>query len=115
LVSTTTSSSSLCSGSSVPRSLCSFPTRRSSDLGVVRFGCDPLSDFDMAGPLNGSVRMARCRNHTGSRHSKTCVVLDLRRCRCLRSEEHTSELQSRENLVCRLLLEKKNHNGDGQN
>src|SRR5690606_26899999 len=27
----------------------------------------------------------------------------------LRSEEHTSELQSRENLVCRLLLEKKNH------
>src|SRR5690606_41554053 len=27
--------------------------------------------------------------------------------RC-RSEEHTSELQSRENLVCRLLLEKQN-------
>src|SRR5690606_40080690 len=27
----------------------------------------------------------------------------------LRSEEHTSELQSRENLVCRLLLEKKKH------
>src|SRR5690606_41585609 len=26
-----------------------------------------------------------------------------------RSEEHTSELQSRENLVCRLLLEKKKH------
>src|SRR5690606_41036368 len=31
---------------------------------------------------------------------------DLRLSR-LRSEEHTSELQSRENLVCRLLLEKK--------
>src|SRR5690606_41853100 len=30
--------------------------------------------------------------------------LDLR---IARSEEHTSELQSRENLVCRLLLEKK--------
>src|SRR5690606_41986538 len=31
-----------------------------------------------------------------------------------RSEEHTSELQSRENLVCRLLLEKKygNRHGD---
>src|SRR5690606_40620730 len=28
----------------------------------------------------------------------------------LRSEEHTSELQSRENLVCRLLLEKKKNN-----
>src|SRR2546421_1200269 len=26
---------------------------------------------------------------------------------CLRSEEHTSELQSRSDLVCRLLLEKK--------
>src|SRR5690349_23177600 len=28
----------------------------------------------------------------------------------LRSEEHTSELQSRRDLVCRLLLEKKNKN-----
>src|SRR5690606_40125778 len=28
-----------------------------------------------------------------------------------RSEEHTSELQSRENLVCRLLLEKKKYKG----
>src|SRR5690606_40408197 len=28
-----------------------------------------------------------------------------------RSEEHTSELQSRENLVCRLLLEKKKKHG----
>src|SRR5690606_28395228 len=30
----------------------------------------------------------------------------------MRSEEHTSELQSRENLVCRLLLEKKKTNID---
>src|SRR5256886_7008060 len=29
--------------------------------------------------------------------------------RVLRSEEHTSELQSQSNLVCRLLLEKKKH------
>src|SRR5690625_5584511 len=28
---------------------------------------------------------------------------------CTRSEEHTSELQSRGHLVCRLLLEKKNN------
>src|SRR3954466_917426 len=28
----------------------------------------------------------------------------------IRSEEHTSELQSHDNLVCRLLLEKKKHN-----
>src|SRR5690606_40864419 len=33
-----------------------------------------------------------------------CKILDFR------SEEHTSELQSRENLVCRLLLEKKKKN-----
>src|SRR5690606_14652215 len=30
----------------------------------------------------------------------------------IRSEEHTSELQSRENLVCRLLLEKKKRSTD---
>src|SRR5690606_40202677 len=39
-------------------------------------------------------------------------IHDVRGTRCdpytnARSEEHTSELQSRENLVCRLLLEKK--------
>src|SRR5690606_40902026 len=33
----------------------------------------------------------------------------------LRSEEHTSELQSRENLVCRLLLEKKKKENIEQN
>src|SRR5438093_4573822 len=33
---------------------------------------------------------------------------DVRRGKRLRSEEHTSELQSLTNLVCRLLLEKKN-------
>src|SRR5690348_17412798 len=31
----------------------------------------------------------------------------------LRSEEHTSELQSPVHLVCRLLLEKKNNNSEG--
>src|SRR5690606_39715845 len=35
------------------------------------------------------------------------MVADVHRILCRRSEEHTSELQSRENLVCRLLLEKK--------
>src|SRR5438552_10944761 len=32
-----------------------------------------------------------------------------------RSEEHTSELQSPDHLVCRLLLEKKNEDSDDQN
>src|SRR5256885_6753515 len=35
------------------------------------------------------------------------VAADLARARTYRSEEHTSELQSPCNLVCRLLLEKK--------
>src|SRR5260370_20676955 len=37
----------------------------------------------------------------------------LQRLRLLRSEEHTSELQSHLNLVCRLLLEKKKKDGSG--
>src|SRR2546430_3916947 len=43
------------------------------------------------GPPTGAIRMS-----PGSR-------------RWARSEEHTSELQSQSNLVCRLLLEKKKH------
>src|SRR5215813_14591027 len=42
---------------------------------------------------------------SGSRH----------RCRQPRSEEHTSELQSRPHLVCRLLLEKKNKKHESDN
>src|SRR5690606_41395469 len=37
---------------------------------------------------------------------KVAVLADINRNAWPRSEEHTSELQSRENLVCRLLLEK---------
>ena len=43
------------------------------------------------------------------------ILMKKLRCDCntliysLRSEEHTSELQSRQYLVCRLLLEKKKH------
>src|SRR5699024_9281117 len=39
-------------------------------------------------------------------------ALNVYRMRLLRSEEHTSELQSRFDLVCRLLLEKKNDTDD---
>src|SRR2546427_7953809 len=35
-------------------------------------------------------------------------ALELEQAQSVRSEEHTSELQSQSNLVCRLLLEKKN-------
>src|SRR5438270_5119341 len=41
----------------------------------------------------------------GRMHTRVCIT----RSRC-RSEEHTSELQSQSNLVCRLLLEKKKKN-----
>src|SRR5256886_17051377 len=39
--------------------------------------------------------------------ARTSVSLGGRRLLVVRSEEHTSELQSQSNLVCRLLLEKK--------
>src|SRR3712207_6900364 len=45
------------------------------------------------------------RNAWG-RCARSCSFAS-RRCRSTRSEEHTSELQSRQYLVCRLLLEKK--------
>src|SRR5256886_7471864 len=48
-------------------------------------------------------------NHAGTKVYVTCMnsdeVLEIDR----RSEEHTSELQSQSNLVCRLLLEKKKY------
>src|SRR5438874_7345490 len=45
----------------------------------------------------------------GMRFEEVAVVVELhqRARRAARSEEHTSELQSRRDLVCRLLLEKK--------
>src|SRR5690606_28533060 len=40
-------------------------------------------------------------------HVQAIILCPTRELALQRSEEHTSELQSRENLVCRLLLEKK--------
>src|SRR5260370_14183132 len=45
--------------------------------------------------------------HPGEANSAACLSLGERTAATLRSEEHTSELQSHLNLVCRLLLEKK--------
>src|SRR5438034_7492704 len=48
---------------------------------------------------------------TSSRHSRTTpIARSWPRSGARRSEEHTSELQSHSDLVCRLLLEKKNTN-----
>src|SRR5690606_41793545 len=56
-----------------------------------------------------------------ARHARVNVAIACARRRHVdgedqcRSEEHTSELQSRENLVCRLLLEKKKKNTKATN
>src|SRR2546428_3670578 len=42
------------------------------------------------------------------REANRALISGRHRCNAERSEEHTSELQSRSDLVCRLLLEKKN-------
>src|SRR5687768_18083055 len=56
-------------------------------------------------------RHARCR-----RRGRAAGDVDVRgRGRPARSEEHTSELQSRLHLVCRLLLEKKKKNKINKN
>src|SRR2546427_1984472 len=53
------------------------------------------------------VRVDETRVGTGVPGAITLALLQAFRERAQRSEEHTSELQSQSNLVCRLLLEKK--------
>src|SRR5437660_3717073 len=69
----------------------SFPTRRSSDLVVVG-GRITAVGKGLPAPVGALVVDGKGRH---------------------RSEEHTSELQSRGHLVCRLLLEKKNSKNAG--
>src|SRR5690606_41832666 len=96
--------------SSAPRDLHPFPTRRSSDLVVVycswvvggAFAPFTRSLPPLLPPPCGGCAGTRAGALT-SRKEKLMKIQH----RGSRSEEHTSELQSRENLVCRLLLEKK--------
>src|SRR5207248_9915068 len=95
---------------SVAPALPSFPTRRSSDLGRVvsdreqrrhagrARGVGTTGD-GAAGGAGGAGQAPR-QVHGGVPHAR----------RSQRSEEHTSELQSPYDLVCRLLLEKKKTN-----
>src|SRR5688572_33137347 len=55
------------------------------------------------------LRRAVRRAHRGKALRAAHALCDLAP-PCVRSEEHTSELQSQSNLVCRLLLEKKKTN-----
>src|SRR5205807_9100985 len=96
------------------RDLHSFPTRRSSDLGSL---CT-LAPAPQPGGWRGSLRRlpasvpqpAFGRIPTPPvhvRYARQQAAAPPRPCEDPRSEEHTSELQSPCNLVCRLLLEKK--------
>src|SRR5690349_24670487 len=82
------------SGCGNNRDLHSFPTRRSSDLGKSREAA-----------VNRAQQYADQRE-LASRQSRR-IDCELACAPARRSEEHTSELQSRRDLVCRLLLEKK--------
>src|SRR5690606_41739948 len=99
--------------SSALRALRSFPTRRSSDL---QFRCQHAAEIadryvhhgrrELLGLLAAGEFRTRALRF-GLALSENGVALRIRHDENDRSEEHTSELQSRENLVCRLLLEKK--------
>src|SRR5699024_11728568 len=105
----------LFSASYHPLPLHSFPTRRSSDLswmpGVANFITHATGLSSIAKAIGGiapqrdmpeftkqTFKKWFSQNHNGS----------------ARSEEHTSELQSRFDLVCRLLLEKKKNTKDNR-
>src|SRR2546422_8363429 len=57
-------------------------------------------------PKARQLPLCQCR---GSRNPSPRLLRHIQPCSQARSEEHTSELQSRLHLVCRLLLEKKNN------
>src|SRR5690606_41490515 len=101
--------------SRAPRELLSFPTRRSSDLYITLF-----VDLDerrllyaTEGRKAATLGLFRqdLEQHGGGADRIEDFCLDMSAANlkgiATRSEEHTSELQSRENLACRLLLEKK--------
>src|SRR5699024_11270751 len=91
-----------------------FPTRRSSDLSCKACASDCPTGIDMATFKSETLH----RTYQGKRRPRSHYTLGrlpqwLRLAAPFarvvnRSEEHTSELQSRFDLVCRLLLEKKN-------
>src|SRR5205085_9800755 len=83
-----------------PRALHSFPTRRSSDLRlhVIRH----IRRADPGDRIRLLVQLLQ-RRHSFFHVLRAGGDEAVGR----RSEEHTSELQSQSNLVCRLLLEKK--------
>src|SRR5690606_40332971 len=91
----------------------SFPTRRSSDLpatSTFRNSCWRARPYRTGRIWTPSPTPSPASSTTWNVSPKTTRprVTSFSMWPRRRSEEHTSELQSRENLVCRLLLEKKN-------
>src|SRR5438445_8970568 len=84
------------------RHLHSFPTRRSSDLmpSVALRPASVLVKLDMSVVTTPGATALTRMPRSPSTDAKCFTNVS-------RSEEHTSELQSRQYLVCRLLLEKK--------
>src|SRR5262249_62132355 len=74
-----------------------FPTRRSSDLGVSCIFQSGWNAVKWSGTSGPNLSMTHSLSAATSSDESFSP----------RSEEHTSELQSLTNLVCRLLLEKK--------
>src|SRR5690606_42075962 len=97
------------------RCLASFPTRRSSDLlaamghtGEDTLQVSPPWQQDACGASLGDIYLVYGNDgHDVIADDNVEPTLNRILDEVERSEEHTSELQSRENLVCRLLLEKK--------
>src|SRR5207244_13311640 len=82
----------------------SFPTRRSSDLVASR--TTSTGRNRVAAPSQSMPPTSRPRCSRESAFASSMANADSLE----RSEEHTSELQSPDHLVCRLLLEKKKNN-----
>src|SRR5947209_2531958 len=89
--------SSRCSHSA----LYSFPTRRSSDLDIRPHERNDTHRHDF-GPSGLAVSSGLVDSASRADAARGCM-----KTQPSRSEEHTSELQSRQYLVCRLLLQKK--------
>src|SRR5690606_41223190 len=96
-----------------PRCLLSFPTRRSSDLRfdmrneVRTIIITGFGQMHLVAHPTGVPFLAQAGIRVIGRGEDALSWWYIAAAAPARSEEHTSELQSRENLVCRLLLEKK--------
>src|SRR5207302_8304618 len=86
--------------------------RRDPDQATGGGGTGDAETADVALAASGDGRAFErlYRSHVARVHSLARRMINPDVADDVRSEEHTSELQSRENLVCRLLLEKKKKN-----